>query len=79
MQPVPPANRNPACPSAETRPPTRALRRHSDDEGEPFSDGEEDEVFDPRFAELWEPSELEDEEAEPEHGDFWPELDDDDP
>ena len=78
MQPASQANWKLARPSPETRPGVRALRPNSDDEPDPLSDDEEDEIFDPRFAELWEPGEFEDEEAEPEHGDFWPELDDDD-
>ncbi|HTM56542.1 MAG TPA: hypothetical protein VL175_21095 [Pirellulales bacterium] len=79
MQPASQATCKCSRSAAETRPSLRALRPQSDDDEEPFSDGEEDEVFDPRFAELWEPSELEDDEAEPEHGDFWPELEDAEP
>jgi len=79
MQPAQQANRKTSRSAAQKRPPLRALGPHSDDDEERFPDVEEDEVFDPRFAELWEQSELEDEEAEPEHGDFWPELDDAEP
>lgn len=79
MQPAPQGTRKSSRSAADTRPPLRALGPHTNEDDEPFPDGEEDEVFDPRFAELWEPSEFEDEEAEPEHGDFWPELDDAEP
>jgi hypothetical protein len=78
MQPAWQANWKLGRPFPESCPSARVLRPNSGDGPDPASDDEEDEVFDPRFAELWEPGEFDSEEAEPEHGDFWPELDDDD-
>jgi hypothetical protein len=58
----------------------RPLPEDNDFDESPFDDDDEaDDDLDPQQAEIWEPAELdEDDEAEPEYGDFWTEPDDSD-